>query len=328
MKITLLLGRIRIVAALLGVVVLIGAIGGTAGAALTGDSADAPSTEAAGAAFAPGLGGARGERVPAGGPGFGMMSQGMPDPGMWREGHGRGPGCTRPELSDEQKAVLAETREIAEELRLLLGEAAAAADAQDWDGAQAALLHYVDEMTELDSTIAGFAATLEEGARLPLGNAVRPLAAHMRALAGVWMSLPGEYQTTVIEAVTAAAEASEQPRFWAGLLALSRGNARRGFDPEQARGRLERMLEKAERNLQRSRTGLEGLGERIASLEQRLAGCTDETQRQRLLDLKHLAELEMDVCRARIARDEYAIQMLEERLAELDEQAQSAESDE
>jgi len=302
--------RFKAAAVLVGVAVLVAAAGPAAAAALSGDApegADQP------------FGGRLGLSPRAFGPGPGL-------PGLTgRAGWHPGPPGAPPELTDEQETLLSEAREVVAELGATLDQAAACTAAEDWAGAQAALLDYVEGLAELDALVAGLEDTTEEGDRFPLGRVVGAAmdrcAGHLRGLARIWANLPEDCRAPVSDAVSAAAGESEHRNLWERLLALCRGEGRPRFEPGQAAERLERTLEMAERRLEQAGARLDRLQERLASLEERLAGCSDESRRERLLDLQRLTELEMEVCRAHIVRSEFAVQMLQERLAELGENA-------
>ncbi|HCJ10502.1 MAG TPA: hypothetical protein DHW14_04995 [Clostridiales bacterium] len=237
-----------------------------------------------------------------------------------------GPERIRPSLTEEQQALVEQARALVDELGAVLAEVSVAAAAEDWNQVEAGLLDCVSRMRELESVMEELAATApREGGGRPfpvrflLGDILRPLAAHKDELARVWAAMPEENRQPVREAVKAALEASGNPRLWGRLLGLMRGEHRDQHPPEAAvRQRLERSLTRARTSLERHEERLERLGQRIAALEARLEQITDETVRQRLEDMKRLAELDAAVCEAAIARDTHAVGMLERHLAELE----------
>lgn len=245
----------------------------------------------------------------------GMPPEGM-EPGL--DGPPAFAAERAPQLTEEQERHLERIRAIVEELAEIVRQASTYAAHESWVQVQVELLDYVSTLVTLEQVIDALVATFPEGrfpARLmaPLMGA---LGEQARELAGVWEVLPEANREPVRRAVEAAAAASDHPRFWGLMVRIVSGN-HQPPDPGATRERLERMLARAEEHLARTLERMERLEEAIANLEQRIEECEDETQLERLEDLKHLAELDLAVCEAQVARDEFAIESLEERLAEL-----------
>ncbi len=319
--------RARIVAVILGAVVVVGILGTTVAAGLLSlNSAGEPALRA---------------DEPQGDPAL----PGEGDPGLV----GRLPGAPRgtpPPLTPEQEEILDRVAGYVASLADILDEASTLASSGGWDQCEAGLLDYVSAMSGLEAAVDEFVATLPApnspgqvqgqvqgllrgqvqgqfrerkaggpGPRIYLGPILADLAGQGGALAAIWQALPEANRVSVQKAVNEAVSASDNPRFWALLVCLVRGEGPR--DPAQLREGLERALQRAEDNLTRARQEVARLTQRIAKLTERIAAETDPDRRHNLEDLKHLAELELRVCLARIARDEFAIQTLQERLAGL-----------
>jgi hypothetical protein len=325
--------RARFVAVILGAVVVVGILGTTVAAGLLSlNSVGEPTLLADESQGDPAL------------PGEG-------DPGLV----GRLPGGSRgtpPPLTTEQQEAFDRVAGYVASLADILDEASTLASSGDWDQCEARLLGYVSAMSGLEAAVDEFVTTLPApdsrgqvqgqvrgrvqgqvrgqvqgqfrerkdggpgpGPRIYLGPILADLAGQGEALAAIWQALPEANRVSVREAVNAAVSASDNPRFWALLVRLVRGEGPR--DPAQLRECLERALQRAVDNMTRARQELARLTQRIAKLTERIAAETDPDRRHNLEDLKHLAELELQVCQARIARDEFAIQTLQERLAGL-----------
>lgn len=274
----------KAVAALLGAVLLVGAFGATAAAAPGAQAGD------------PGR--------PAG-----------------QEGDipGVGPNRPSPELTDEQKEILARAEGLVEDMEGILDEASDAAAAQDYDGAETALLAYVSTMSELEACVNEFAATVPEGKPFPFravfAGIIGGVTSQMSGFGQVWQVLPAENQAPVRDAVRAAVEAGTRRAFWRGLVGIVRSGA--GIDPGKIRERLEAALARVQENLEWNAQRTEHLNEVIAKLEEKIASTEDPKARERFEERKHIAELDLAVCEARQARDEYAIECLKDWLSQL-----------
>jgi len=319
--------RARILAVILGAVVVVGILGTTAAAGLLSmNSVGEPALLADEPQGDPALPGEGGPGLDGGRPGA--------------------PPRTPPPLTPEQQEILDRVVGYVASLADILDEASTLASSGDWDQCGARLLDYVSTMSGLEAAVDEFVATLPApdsqgqvrgqvrgqvqeqvrgqvreqkeggpGPRIYLGPILADLAGQGEALMATWQALPEANRVSVREAVKEAVSASDNPRFWALLVRLVRGEGPR--DPAQLRECLERALQRAEDSLTRTRQEVTRLTERIAKLTERIAAETDPDRRHNLEDLKHLAELELQVCQARIARDEFAIQTLQERLAGL-----------
>jgi len=331
--------RARILAVILGAVVVVGILGTTAAAGLLSmNSVGEPALLADEPQGDPALPGEGGPGLDGGRPGA--------------------PPRTPPPLTPEQQEILDRVVGYVASLADILDEASTLASSGDWDQCEARLLNYVSTMSGLEAAVDEFVATLPApdsqgqvqgqvrgqvrgqvqeqvrgqvreqvqgqvreqkeggpGPRIYLGPILADLAGQGEALMATWQALPEANRVSVREAVNEAVSASDNPRFWALLVRLVRGEGPR--DPAQLRECLERALQRAEDSLTRTRQEVTRLTERIAKLTERIAAETDPDRRHNLEDLKHLAELELQVCQARIARDEFAIQTLQERLAGL-----------
>jgi chromosome segregation ATPase len=98
------------------------------------------------------------------------------------------------------------------------------------------------------------------------------------------------------------------------MIRLVRGEVR----PVPVRERLERMLEKARADLESAERRAERIRERIAKLDDLIASTTDPGRLETLRDLRYLAELDLAVAEAKIARDRFAVEMLEKQLVRLE----------
>lgn len=226
----------------------------------------------------------------------------------------------RPQLTEEQQRLVERTQAIVEELGEIVRQASAYAAHESWQQVQVELLDYVSTLVTLEQAIDALTASAPEGRPFPVRIVLAPiggaLAEQARELAGVWEVLPEANRELVRRAVEAAAEASDHPRFWGLMVRVVSGN-HQAPDPTAHRERLEHRRARTEEHLARTLERMERLEETITNLEQRIAECDDPTQLERLQDLRHLAELDLAVCEAQVARDEFAIESLEERLEEL-----------
>jgi len=297
---------VKVVAALLGAAVLAGVF--TPGAAVALAAPAAPGT-------------------PGGAPGAsagGVLDEALMGPAVDGEvmPAAERPQCLPP-LTEEQERLLDRARALVAELGRILDEAAIYSARESWAQVEIELLDYVSTLATLEQVVDAFVATVPEGRPFPFRHYLGPILGDIPAqaadLAAVWAELPEANRVAVRRAVEAAAEASDHPRFWRGLVRLVRSEL--PHDPGAIRERLEAMLERAERSLELTLDRMAKLEQRIAELEERIASCEDEVRRELLKDLKHLAELDLAVCKARVARDRFAIEMVQERLEELgDEQ--------
>lgn len=254
----------------------------------------------------------------------------LPGAGGPLAGSGFGSMRTPPPLTDEQQEILDRAAGLVDELAGIVDDATSALAAEDWASAQSALLDYVSTLGQLEATFDEFAASAPEGKPFPvrfyLGPVLSGLAGQASGLASVWEAVPEANRVPVREAVTAAITASDRPAFWANLARLIRGGGNLPPDPNRLRARLEQALQRAEGSLARTQKEIERLKGRMAELQEKITGATDPERRHGLEDLRRLAELELGVCNAKVARDEFAIQSLKERLAELQTQNPAPEA--
>lgn len=229
------------------------------------------------------------------------------------------PACPPP-LTEEQENLLERARWLVGELKEILRQASAYAARESWMQVQIELLDYVSTMVTLEKTLGAFVATVEEGRPFPLRRYLGPILQEVASQAGdvadVWEVLPEANREPVKRAVEAAAEASDHPRFWRHLVRIVLRQVEP--DPGARRERIERALERARESLERALARIEKIERHIATLEEKIEECEDEAKREKLLDLKHLAELDLAVCEARVERDKFAIRMFTEWLEELD----------
>lgn len=281
-----LMGKLKGVAVVLSLTLLVGGLGSAAGAYAFGS----PPPEAGAPDWTP--------RQPVRG------EEGRPD-------------VAPPPLTEEQEALLEIIRGLVERLDGFADDIGLAAAAEDWDRVEAGFLDYVATLVELERAVDAFVATLPEDRPLPMRvvlHALQALRGQATELAGPWAGLPEENRAPVREAVRAAAEASEHPRFWTLMIRLVRGEVR----PVPVRERLERMLEKARADLESAERRAERIRERIAKLDDLIASTTDPGRLETLRDLRYLAELDLAVAEAKIARDRFAVEMLEKQLSRLE----------
>ncbi|MCL6581509.1 MAG: hypothetical protein K6U08_07845 [Firmicutes bacterium] len=300
--------------------VLVSAGATTALAAVPGDELDLlleleePSPEGSGDVLEP-------PAPPEGPPGEG--DQGAPGgpgvPGAPGAVPGRGPAARPiPPITKEQEQLLDRAQELVGELRAILRDAAEAVTMKNWRQVQIELLDYVATVVELEKTLDAFVAATPEGKRCPVRLYVGPILADVAAqadeVARIWEALPLEYRTPVKEALRRAVEASDHKAFWKHLIRIM---ADRPGDPGSRIERLEAALARAQERLEAVQARLGKLEEHKAALEEKLAQATDPTQQDRLEDLLGLVELDIAACKARIAREEYAIRMFQDWLEEL-----------
>lgn len=116
------------------------------------------------------------------------------------------------------------------------------------------------------------------------------------------------------EALRRAVEATDLKAFWRHLIRIV---ADRSGNPGSRIERLAAALARAQERLEAAQARLGKLEEHKAALEEKLAQATDPNQQDRLEDLLGLVELDIAVCKARIAREEYAIRMFKDWLEEM-----------
>jgi hypothetical protein len=237
---------------------------------------------------------------------------------------GNRPGTSGPERASptpEQERLLHEIETSLAGLSDLLEEASFLATSGDWGQVETKLLDYVRGLTQLEALLNELAAASptpappRRGQGRRAGPFLAELAAQGELLASLWLTLPDANRSVVQTSLQQAASGSDTPRFWAPLLRLTQGKT--APDPARLREMLQRALERAEVGLALSRRQFERLNLRITRLVTQLAGETNADRRHALEDLKRLAELDLEVAKARIARDEFAILNLAEHLAAL-----------
>ncbi len=253
-----------------------------------------------------------------------------PDPGRLQRGELAGEGdvlappdvrpTCLPPLTEEQETLLERARWLVGELKEILRQASAYAARESWAQVEIELLDYVSTMVTLEKTLDAFVATVEEGRPFPVRRYLRPIlqevASQTGDVADVWEVLPEANREPVKRAVEAAAEASDHPGFWRHLVRIVLRQVEP--DPGARRERIQRALDRARQSLERTLERIEKIERHIASLEEKIKDCEDEARREKLKDLKQLAELDLAVCEARVERDEFAIRMFMEWLEELE----------
>lgn len=275
----------KTLAALLGAVIVLGLCGSAAGAARVVDS-----------------GGSEGG-----------------DPGATMEGDLFAPTRCPPVLTEEQQAILDRAWALVAEMERIVDEAEMYSARESWAQVEIELLDYVSTMVTLEAVLDSFVATVTTEPfpfRYFLGPIVEAVAAQAGGIADVWTVLPEANRDPVRRAVLAAAEASDHPGFWRHMVRLVLSQVER--DPDEIRENLEEALARTQADLEATLERMARLEGIITNLEEKIDACEDETLRERLEDKKHLAELDLAVCEAKVARDEFAIEIIEERLAELE----------
>jgi len=222
-----------------------------------------------------------------------------------------------PALSEEQQALLQRIRALVGELDEIAGEVLAAAAGESFGEVQAGFLAYISTMGALEQTVHALIATLpgERPAPVRLLSALfGELKEQGESLMAAWLTLPDAWREPVTEAVRVAINSSPNPRFWGILVAVVRGEP----DPQRLRERLETARARIQADLETALRRIDTLNRRIADLDERIAHADDPRRLETLQDLRHLAELDLAIQQARVARDEFAIEHIEKQLARLE----------